>query len=215
MSLLFVRFLANVALLALLVPSVYAQSDPRARTDIDKGLAEKLAREQQANRGCKVSVCEAVRGKSAQAGKIACQVAKTWPDVDIKNRFLKGAVDWPWGHAQCEGKFAIERVLITASVSEPSYEVKVGKHNVVCHIEAKDGKDSHTINLTIDPVVTFENGKATKAALRWGDVSGSTVVKSALWSATAADNMFNILQSTVIEKINEFLGPGCDEALSK
>ena len=91
----------------------------------------------------------------------------------------------------------------------------MGKHNVVCHIATKDGKDNHTVDLTIDPVVTFENGKATKAAVRWGDVSGPTVVKSALWSATAADNMFNIFQSTLVEKINEFLGPGYDEVLSK
>jgi hypothetical protein len=211
-----VRLLTIVVLLAtFVVQSVHAQSDPRARADIDKGLAEQLSREQQANRGCKVAVCEAVRSKSAHGGQIACHVAKTWPDIDIKNRFLKGAVDWPWGHAQCEGKFAIERELITASVAKPRHEVKVGKHSVVCHIQTKDRNDSHTVNLTIDPVVTFENGKATKAAIRWGDLSAPTVVKSALWSATAADNMFNILQTTVVEKINEFLGPGCDEVLSK
>ena len=211
-----VRVLLNVVLLlAFSMLPMHAQSDSGARTDIDKGLAEQLDREQQANRGCKVAVCEAVRSKRAHGGKIACHVAKTWPDIDIKNRFLKGTVDWPWGHAQCEGKFAIERELLTASVAEPRSEVKVGKHNVVCHIATKDGKDSHTVNLTIDPVVTFENGKATKAAVRWGDVSGPTVVKSALWSATAADNMFNIFQSALVEKINEFLGPGCDEVLSK
>jgi hypothetical protein len=73
----------------------------------------------------------------------------------------------------------------------------------------------HTVTLTIDPVVTFENGRATKAALRWSSVTGPTVVKSALWSATAVDNMFNVLQGTLVEKINEFLGPGCDEALGQ
>lgn len=195
------------------VPSARAQGDPRARTDIDKALAEQLYREQQANRGCKIAVCEAARSKFAREDKIACHVAKTWPDIDIKDRFLKGAMDWPWGHAQCEGKFAIERQLILASVSEQRYEARVGKHDVVCHIE--DGKDRHTVTLTIEPVVTFENGKATKAALRWTNVNGPTMVRRALWSATAVDNIFNVLQSTVVERINEFLGPGCDEALSK
>ena len=93
--------------------------------------------------------------------------------------------------------------------------MKVGKHDVVCHIETKDGKNRHTVTLTIDPVVTFENGRATKAALRWSNVTGPTIVKSALWSATAVDNMFNVLQGTLVEKINEFLGPGCDEALGQ
>ena len=206
-------FIIVVFLLLSAIPSARAQGDPRTRTDIDKALADQLYREQQANRGCKIAVCEAARIKSARGDKIACHVAKTWPDIDIKNRFLKGAMDWPWGHAQCEGKFAIERQLIFPSALEPRYEVKVGKHDVVCHIE--DGKDRHTVILTIDPVVTFENGKATKAALRWSNVTGPTIVKSALWSATAIDNMFNVLQGTLVEKINEFLGPGCDEALGK
>jgi len=41
------------------------------------------------------------------------------------------------------------------------------------------------------------------------------MVRRALWSATAVDNMFNVLQGTVVERINEFLGSGCDEALSQ
>jgi hypothetical protein len=211
-----VRFFIIVVFLPLFATqSALAQGDPRTRTDIDKALTEQLYREQQANRGCKIAVCEAARIKSARGDKIACHVAKTWPDIDIKNRFLKGSLDWPWGHAQCEGKFAVERQLIFASGSEPRYEVTVGKHDVVCHIDAKNGKDRHTVFLTIDPVVTFQNGKATKAALRWSNLSGPTIVKSALWSATAIDNTFNVLQGTLVDKINEFLGPGCDEALEK
>jgi len=54
-----------------------------------------------------------------------------------------------------------------------------------------------------------------KAALRWGDISGSTAAKSALWSATAVDNTFNTLQSVVLDQINEFFGPKCDAATSK
>ena len=206
-------FIIVVIFLLSAIQFALAQGDPRTRTDIDKALTEQLYREQQANRGCKIAVCEAARIKSARGDKIACHVAKTWPDIDIKIRFLKGAMDWPWGHAQCEGRFAVERQLIFASGSEPKYEVTVGKHDVVCHIETKDGKDRHTVNLTIDPVVTFENGKATRAALRWSNLTGPTIVKSALWSATAIDNTFNVLQGTLVEKINEFLGPGCDDAL--
>ena len=74
-------------------------------------------------------------------------------------------MDWPWGHAQCEASISLDRKLIVAAVAEPKYEANIGKHDVVCHLNTKDGKDRHTVNLTIDPVVTFENGKATKAAL--------------------------------------------------
>ncbi len=190
-------------------------SDPRTRTDIDKELAEQLYREQEARRGCKISICETAHTKSGQGANIACKVLKTWPEVDLKTKILKGAIDWPWGHAQCEAAIAIDRKLIAAAVSEPKYEAKIGKHDIVCHLNTKDGKDKHAVNLTIDPVVTFENGKATKASLRWSNVSGTTIAKSALWSATAVDNTFNVLQGTLLEQINDFFGPSCDEALKK
>jgi len=192
-----------------------AQDDPRERTDIDKELAERLYREQEARRGCKIAICEAARSRSIEGASIACKVVKTWPEPDLKAKILKGAMDWPFGHAQCEADIALDRKLIVASASEAKYEAKISKHDIVCHLNTKDGKDKHTVNLTIEPIVTFEKGKATRAALRWSSVTGTTIVKSALWSATAVDNTFNVLQGAVLEQINEFFGPGCDEALKK
>src|SRR5262245_24422260 len=127
------RFLAiAIPLLLSIAQPALAQGDPRTRTDIDKGLADQLYREQQQNRGCKIAVCETIRSRAVQAGNVACHVAKTWPDIDIKNRLLKGVINWPWGHTRCEGEFAIDRQLIAASVAGPRSEVKVGKHNVAC-----------------------------------------------------------------------------------
>ena len=48
-----------------------------------------------------------------------------------------------------------------------------------------------------------------------GDVDGTTLGQTALWSATAVDNTFNVLQGVVLEQINGFFGPKCDEALKK
>jgi hypothetical protein len=203
------------ALLLVCTAPAGAQKDPRTRTDISKVLAEQLYREQEARRGCKVTICETARNKSTQGDNIACKVVKTWPDIDLKNKVLKGAMDWPWGHAQCEASISLDRKLIVAAMTEPKYEAKIGKHDVVCHLNSKDGKDRHTVNLTIDPIVTFENGKATKAALRWSNVTGTTIVKSALWSATAVDNTFNVLQGVVLEQINDFFGPSCDDVIKK
>src|SRR5262245_24924979 len=95
-----------------------AQDDPRKRTDIPTELGEQLYREQEARRGCKVAICEAVRSKSAQGDNIACKVLKTWPDVDLRNKVLKGALDWPFGHAQCEASITIERKLLASAASE-------------------------------------------------------------------------------------------------
>jgi hypothetical protein len=204
-----------VALLLVCLQPAGAQDDPRKRTDIDKDLAEQLYREQQARLGCKVTICEAARSKSPQGDNIACNVVKTWPEIDLKSKILKGAMNWPFGNAQCESGIAIDRKLIAAAMSEAKYEAKVGKHNVVCHLNTKDSTDSHTIKFTIDPTVTFEKGKATKAALHWSNVEGTTIAKTAVWSASAVDNTFNVLQGAVIEQINEFLGRSCDEVTKK
>jgi hypothetical protein len=204
---------ATVLILTGLQP-VRAEDDPRKRTDIDKNLAERLYQEQEARRGCKVAICQAARSK-APGDNLACKALKTWPDIDLKTQILKGAMEWPFGHAQCEASINIDRKMLIAAVSEPRYEAKIGKHDVTCNLETKDGKDKHTVTFTIDPVVTFEKGTATKAALHWSNVSGSTIVKTAVWSATAVDNTFNVLQNAVIGQINNFFGPSCDEALTK
>ncbi len=205
---------ASIALVLLGLLPAGAQDDPRNRTDVDKDLAEQLYREQEARRGCKVAICGIARTKTLQGENIACNVVKTWPDVDLKTS-LKGSLEWSLGHAQCEANIAIERKLIVAAMSEAKYQAQIGKHDVICHLHTKDGKDKHKITFTIDPVVTFENGKATKAALRWGSVEGPTMVKSAMWSATAADNTFNVLERVVLEQINDFFGSSCDEATKK
>ncbi|HEY8449991.1 MAG TPA: hypothetical protein VIL95_05855 [Bacillota bacterium] len=187
----------------------------KLRTDIDKTLAEQLVKEAEARRGCKVAICEAARSRVAQGDNISCNVVKTWPDVDLKTKILKGAMEWPFGHAQCEAAITLDRKMLVAAASEAKYEAKIGKHNVSCQLSSKDGKDKHALTFTIDPVVTFEKGKAVKASLNWGNVGGTTIAKSAAWSATAVDNTFNVLQGAVIEQINEFFGPSCDEVAKK
>jgi hypothetical protein len=206
---------ATAVLLLLGLQPVRADDDPRTRTDIDKALAEQLYKEQVARRGCKISICEAARSKTAEGASPACKVVKTWPDIDLSGKILKGAMEWPFGHAQCEANIALDRKLIIGAVSEPVYEAKIGKHDVICHLNTKDGKDKHAVTFTIDPVVHFARGKAVKASLNWSNVSGTTVVKTAVWSATAVDNTFNVLQRAVLEQINDFFGPSCDEALKK
>jgi hypothetical protein len=191
-----------------------ADDDPRLRTDIDKDLAERLYREQQARLGCKVSICEAARSKT-QGADLSCSVLKTWPAVDLKSKILRGSMEWPFGDAQCEANIKIDRKMLIAAMSEVKYEAKIGRHDVTCHLDSKDGKEKHALTFTIDPVVTFENGKATKAALHWSNVGGSTLAKTAVWSATAVDNTFNVLQGAVVGQINDFFEKSCDEALKK
>jgi hypothetical protein len=206
--------LSHVAICSLvsLYPFVTSAEDiPRA--DLPRELAERLITEGHAREACKKAICEAARLKKAEGGPITCKVLKTWPAQDLRDKILKGKLEWKLGHAQCEAEVKLDRSLLAKVMSEPKLEIKVGMHSVSCNLEQEDGKETHKINFTIDPVVTFENGKAVKAALNWGKVDGTTLAKTALWSATAVDNTFNILQGAVVEQINAFFGPKCDEAL--
>jgi hypothetical protein len=198
---------AGTALLLLGLP---AGAQDKPRTDIPKELADQLIKEKEARLGCKKSICEAARNKAAQGDNIACKVTKTWPDVDLKNKILKGRMEWPFGHAQCEASISIDRKLLAAVAGGAKSEAKIGKHDISCQLSTKDGTDKHALTFSIDPVVTFENGKAAKASLNWGNVGGTTIAKSAAWSATAVDNTFNVLQGAVIEQINDFFA-SCDE----
>ena len=36
-----------------------------------------------------------------------------------------------------------------------------------------------------------------------------------MWTATATDNAFNVLQGTLVEDINDFIGKKCDEVRSE
>jgi hypothetical protein len=193
-------------------PNVASAQEKRGpRTDLPPALAERLVKEGDAREACKKLICEAARTKKTEGDPLACKVLKTWPAKDLKDKILKGKMDWKWGHAQCEADVKLDRSLVAKIMSEPKLELKVGKHKVACNLEQEDGKETHKIKFTIDPTVTYENGKAVKAVLGWGDVDGTTLAKSAFWSATAVDNTFNVLQGVVIEQINEFFGLKCDE----
>ena len=61
----------------------------------------------------------------------------------------------------------------------------------------------------------WKDGKAVKATMNWGDIEAPTLAKTALWSLTAADNQIGVLQGTIVEDINEFIGGKCDEVKSE
>ena len=57
---------------------------------------------------------------------------------------------------------------------------------------------------TLDTV--FSNLEA-----HWGKIEAPTLIKSALWTATAADNTVNILSGSIVEEVNTFVSKRCDE----
>lgn len=188
------------------VPAQAQAPAPTARED----LTPEEKAERDARKDCKVRICSAFHSRKPDGGDIACNVLKSWRKEQLSKVLEKAKVSWPWGQVRCATNVSLKRELLIKSMSEPKYEAALDKHKVVCEVE-REGAEKAEINFEFTPKVTFENGKAVKAVLGWGKIEAPTLVKGAMWTATATDNTFNVLQSTVVEDINDFIGPKCEE----
>lgn len=178
-------------------------------TKADEVLTPEEQAEREGRKACKVAICAAFHNK-AGAEDISCNVLKTWRKEQLQKMIERAKVSWPWGRVKCVADIHLKRADLVKAMTEPTYVADMDQHQVNCEIERdKDGPAK--ISFAFKPKVTFAGGKATKASLNWGAIDAPTLVKGAMWTATATDNTFNVLQSTLIEDINDFIGPKCDE----
>ncbi|MFV0296329.1 MAG: hypothetical protein ACK5JT_09455 [Hyphomicrobiaceae bacterium] len=169
--------------------------------------------EKEARKACKVKICKAFRIHKATDGDITCSVLKSWRKEQLDTMISKAKVSWPWGPVKCTSDIKLSREMLAKATTEAKYELALAPHTVTCTVE-REKKDPATISFTFSPKVTFENGKAVKAKLHWGKVEAPTVLKGAMWTATATDNTLNVLQSMIVKDVNDFIGPRCDEVKS-
>ncbi|MFN3745982.1 MAG: hypothetical protein ACK4TL_14875 [Hyphomicrobiaceae bacterium] len=173
-------------------------------------LTPEEAAEREGRKACKVAICAAFHLKKSEGGDISCNVLKSWRREHLQKMVERAKISWPWGKVKCVANIHLKRVDLIKAMTEATYVAELDQHQVNCEIEReKDGPAK--ISFAFKPKVTFTGGKATKAALNWGAIEAPTLVKGAMWTATATDNTFNVLQSTVVEDINDFIGPKCDE----
>lgn len=181
-------------------------SDSPAETEL---TAEEKA-EKESRKVCKADICSAFRAKQSSGSDIACNVVKSWRKEQLGKLVAKLKVSWPYGPVRCTTAVKLNRADIVKAMSEDKLDVKLEKHAVSCVVERE--KEAPTdIKFEFSPTVTFEKGKATKAKLNWGKIEAPALIKSALWTATAADNTINMLSGTLVEDINDFIGKKCDE----
>lgn len=198
--------LSGVALLAAPVASRAQEKKPEAK--LEELTAEEKA-ERDARKDCKVAICAAFHIRKP-GGDVTCSVLKSWRKEQLGKLVEKAKVSWPWGSVKCSSTIALKRDHLIKAMTEPKYEAQFDKQDVRCEVEReKDGPAE--IKFDFKPKIVFEGGKAVKAALNWGKVEAPTLIKGAIWTATATDNTLNVLQGTVVDDINDFIGPKCDE----
>jgi hypothetical protein len=99
--------------------------------------------------------------------------------------------------------------MLVKAMQEPDFEAQFDTYEIRCQID--NVKDTYDVTASIRPKVTFKNGKAVKVSLNWGKVGAPTLAKGVLWSITAADNTFGVLQNIAVEDINNFIATKCME----
>lgn len=179
---------------------------PPAKEDVELTPEEKAERE--SRKACKVAICDAFHNRKP-GGDIACHVVKSWRKEHLQKIVSKAKVSWPWGRVRCSADIKLRRETLIKAMIEPKHEAVLDTHKVICEIEREEGNAE--LKFAFAPKVLFENGKAVKASLNWGEIDGPGIVKGALWTATATDNTFNVLDSMVVEDINDFISNKCME----
>lgn len=165
--------------------------------------------ERESRKTCKAAVCAGFRNRTAGAD-VACDITKSFRKEQLNKIVGKAKVSWPWGRVVCKASIKAKRDTLVKATTDEKLEAAFDTHKVTCQVEQeKDGPAEITAEMT--PKVTFEKGKAVKASLNWGKVEGPTMIKGAIWTATATDNTVNVLGKMIVDDINDFVTKKCDE----
>lgn len=204
------RVVAAALVWGLIAPATAQQVSGSAVPPVKlEELTPEELQEREARKACKVKICAAFHNRTDGAD-ITCNVLKSWRKEQLSKLIEKAKVSWPWGRVRCVADISLKRDTLIRAMTEERYEAALERQQVTCEVE-RDKEGNAEIKFEFSPQVTFEKGKATQAALNWGKIEAPTLVKGAMWTATATDNKLNVLQSTLVEDINNFIQDKCME----
>ncbi len=192
-----------------LIPATAQDKKPEA-AKAEEQLTPEEKQEREARKDCKLKICAAFHDGKPNGPDISCTVLKSWRKEQLAKMVQKAKVSWPWGNVKCTAGIKLNRSVLAKAMTEDKIEAALDQHKVSCDVE-REKEEKAEIKFDFTPKVTFEKGKAVKASLNWGKIEAPTLVKGAMWTATATDNTFNVLQSTVVDDINDFIGAKCLE----
>ena len=196
---------ATFSVVSLAATALLAQTKPATEVQ----LTPEEQKEKDLRKSCKVDLCSAFHVRKQTEGQVSCGVLKTWRKEQLTKMVSKGGVSWPWGNARCTADLKFKRGDLIKAMTDDAYDLQLDKHDIKCELDRET--DKYEIKMEIAPKVQFKQGKAVKAQMNWGKIDAPLLAKSVLWSATAADNTFGALQSTVVDDINDFIGAKCLE----
>jgi hypothetical protein len=206
-----IRVVLRLASCIMLLPiSPHAeQQTPGAAAEAESNLMPEEKAEHDSRQTCKISICAALHNSKAEGGDIACKVTKTWRREQVEKFVSKAKTSWPWGRVKCVANIKLKRETLNRAMTAPKFEAVLDPHNVACEVERN--KDKTDVKFDVTPTVSFEQGKAVRAAVNWGRIVAPALVKGPMWAAAATDNTFNVLEGTLVQDINDFIEKKCLE----
>jgi hypothetical protein len=204
--------LARVAILTLPTLALTETSAIAQQPVAAPEILERMAKEKEARRTCKIEICNAF-AKSAAGSPITCEVTKTWPQSDITSKVVGGSYIWQYGHTQCTVKLSLDRGLIANAMADGNNTVKFPEHSFICNVDDKDaakGK-AFTVTLSFTPTIVFEKGHAKSVTLEPVKAEGSSLASAAVTSLMGIDKVSGVVSRAAANEINEFLYSKCKE----
>ena len=197
-----------VAIVPASAPAQESKTDPAAAPP----ETEEEKKEKEGRRKCAIEICSTLHNRKPSEGQVRCDIRKTWHKEALTKVLQRGKVSWPWGDTHCASDIQLDRAALVKAMQDPQFEMQLETYTVRCTIDSGGEKsEKYEVTTQLRPKVSFKDGKAVKASLNWGKIEAPTLAKSALWSITAADNAFNLLQSVAVEDINKFITTKCME----
>jgi len=191
-------------------PQAAAPAEGGAPSAKEPELSPEEKAEKEARKACKAKICDILATREEAGDDVACDIVKTWRAEDIA-KMLGGKVDWPFGKAVCSSKLELKRASLAKAMSEAAYEVVLPAQTVSCSLAQKDKGEPYVVEIEIAPRVSFENGKAVRAALNWGKASAPLFVYPLVYAGTGLDNQTNVLGPEVVRMVNAFSTKKCAE----
>jgi hypothetical protein len=208
--------IASVALLsvypdAIRTEDAAAQAPAEATTDVHgRELVQEEKAEDEARKRCKTKICEIVATRDPNGDNVSCEIVKTWREEDMA-KMLGGKIFWPWGKAVCESKLKLKRASLAKAMSEPADSIHMPPQTVRCRLERKGKSEPYVVEISVAPKVEFREGKATEAAINWGQSNAPPLIHPLIYVGTALDNSTNMLGPEVVHMVNEFVTRECAE----
>lgn len=172
----------------------------------DAVALEELKGEVDAIKACDKRLCSMVMEKNAKGDDLTCSLTKTWAKATIKEA-ENAKLTWGYGDARCTVHVNLKRALILGALSGEKSSLRIPKHTANCIVE-QDGK-VEKVTATLEPKITFKDGKADKVWINLKSVDGPTAIKATLYAASELADRLGLFQRRLVKGVNRYIERHC------